>query len=80
MLAYTLALLPVGVLPTLTGVVGWGYGAFAMLAGLAFVGHAVRVRRAADDDMVPARAMFRYSLAYLFLLFAAMVADRLVLG
>jgi protoheme IX farnesyltransferase len=80
MLAYTAALLPVGVLPTLTGAVGWGYGAFAVLAGLAFLGHAVRVWRAGDADVVPARAMFRFSLGYLFLLFAAMVADRLVLG
>ncbi|MCW5748519.1 MAG: heme o synthase [Alphaproteobacteria bacterium] len=79
-MAYTLALLPVGLLPTLTGVAGWGYGGFALLAGLAFVGHAVRVWRAADGDMTAARAMFRFSLAYLFLLFAAMVADRLVLG
>ncbi|WP_231712527.1 heme o synthase [Vineibacter terrae] len=80
MLAYTLALLPIGLLPTLTGVVGWGYGIFSLLAGLVFLGHAVRVWRAADGDVAPARAMFRFSLAYLFVLFAAMVADRLLLG
>jgi protoheme IX farnesyltransferase len=80
MLAYTLALLPAGVLPTLTGVAGWGYGVFSVLAGVMFVGHALRVWRAADGDTGAARAMFRFSLAYLFLLFAAMVADRLLLG
>jgi protoheme IX farnesyltransferase len=80
MIAYTAALVPVGVLPTLTGVVGWGYGAFAVAAGAVFVGHALRVWRAADDDAAPARAMFRYSLLYLSLLFAAMVADRLAFG
>jgi protoheme IX farnesyltransferase len=78
MLAYTVALLPVGLLPTLTGVTGWAYGGFSILAGLAFVGHAVRVWRAPDGDTGPARAMFRFSLAYLFLLFAVMVADRLI--
>ncbi|HJQ58439.1 MAG TPA: heme o synthase [Vineibacter sp.] len=80
MLAYTAALLPIGLLPTFTGVVGWGYGAFSLLAGLAFLGHALRVWRAPADDVAQARAMFRFSLGYLFLLFAAMVADRLVLG
>jgi protoheme IX farnesyltransferase len=78
MLAYTVALLPVGLLPTLTGVTGWFYGGFSILAGLAFVGHAVRVWRTPEGDTGPARAMFRFSLAYLFLLFAVMVADRLI--
>ncbi len=80
MVAYTLALLPVGVLPTLTGAVGWGYGIFSVVAGLAFLGHALRVWHAADDDLAPARGMFRFSLLYLFLLFAAMIADRLLLA
>jgi protoheme IX farnesyltransferase len=80
MIAYTLALQPIGLLPTLTGAVGWGYGLFSLLAGMAFLAHALRVWRAADDDVAPARAMFRFSLLYLFLLFAAMVADRLLLA
>ena len=45
-----------------------------------FVLHALRVWRAPDDDAASARAMFRFSLLYLSLLFAAMVADRLLLG
>jgi protoheme IX farnesyltransferase len=80
MVAYTTALLPIGLLPTLTGAVGWGYGAFSVVSGAFFLLHALRVWRAADDDAAPARAMFRFSLLYLFLLFAAMVADRLLLG
>ena len=67
-------------LPTLTGAAGWGYCVFSVLAGLVFLGHALRVWRADTSDVTPARAMFRFSLLYLFLLFAAMVADRLLLG
>ncbi len=80
MAAYTVALLPIGLLPTLTGVVGWGYGIFSLVMGLAFLGHALRVWGAAEGDVTPARAMFRFSLVYLFVLFVAMVADRLLLG
>ena len=80
MLLYTATLLPVGLLPTLTGVAGWGYGVFSLVAGLAFLGHALRVWHAPEGDIGPARAMFRFSLAYLFLLFVALVVDRLVLG
>ena len=80
MLAYCLLLLPVGLLPTLTGAVGWGYGLYSLAAGAVFVGHALRVLRAPDEDKGAARAMFRYSLGYLFLLFVAMVADTLAFG
>ena len=80
MLAYCLLLLPVGLLPTLTGAVGWGYGIYSLAAGAVFVGHALRVLRAPEGDKSAARSMFRYSLGYLFLLFVAMVADRLAFG
>ncbi|MBX3498810.1 MAG: heme o synthase [Alphaproteobacteria bacterium] len=80
MLAYCLLLLPVGLLPTLTGAVSWGYGAYSLVAGVVFVGHALRVLRAPEGDVSTARSMFRYSLGYLFLLFVAMVADRLAFG
>ena len=46
MLIYTLALLPVALVPTLMGAVGWLYGAVALALGLAFIGHAVTVWRA----------------------------------
>ena len=49
MLIYTLVLLPVALVPTLMGAVGWLYGAVALALGLAFIGHAVTVWRAADD-------------------------------
>src|ERR1044071_6766702 len=50
MLIYTLVLLPVALVPTLMGAVGWLYGAVALTLSLAFIGHAVAVWRAPDDE------------------------------
>jgi protoheme IX farnesyltransferase len=77
MLVYAVALLPVSLAPTLLGVVGWLYGASAALLSVLFIVCAVRVLR--SEDMKPARQMFGFSILYLFLLFALMVADRVLL-
>ena len=79
MLLYTLLLLPLAPLPAVLGVTGWLYGAAAVVLGLLFVGHALRVLRApaaAGGDHAPAKRMFRFSLTYLFGLFALMMLDR----
>jgi protoheme IX farnesyltransferase len=80
MLLYTLALVPVALAPTLLGAVGWVYGGIAALMTLAFIGHAVQVWRTADDDSAhpAARRMFRFSLIYLAVLFAALPLDLAV--
>ncbi len=80
MLIYTLLLLPVALVPTLLGAVGWVYGGTALVLGVAFLGHALAVWRAADDESghLPARRMFRFSLLYLAVLFAALPLDRVV--
>jgi heme o synthase len=80
MLFYTLALVPVALAPTLLGAVGWVYGGTAALMSLAFVGHAVQVWRTADDDSAHpvARRMFKFSLLYLAVLFAALPLDLAV--
>jgi heme o synthase len=82
MLLYTLVLVPVALAPTLLGSVGWLYGAVALALSLAFIGHALAVWRAADDETghAPAKRMFRFSLLYLALLFAALPLDRMLLG
>jgi protoheme IX farnesyltransferase len=74
MLVYTLLLLPVALAPTLLGVAGWLYGAAALLLSLLFVAAAVRVWF--DSGTGAARAMFAYSILYLFLLFALVMVDR----
>ena len=78
MLVYTLILLPVAAAPFFVGIAGPAYLAVSAVLGLMFVGHAVRVLRATDDK--PAKKMFGFSILYLFLLFAVMMAERLILG
>ena len=80
MLIYTLLLTPVALAPTLLGAVGWIYGAVALALSVVFIGHAVAVWRTADDETAfgAARRMFRFSLLYLAVLFAALPLDRLL--
>jgi protoheme IX farnesyltransferase len=82
MLLYTILLLPVALAPTLLGNVGWLYGGVALLLTVAFIGQALAVARAADDPSghAAAKRMFRFSLLYLALVFAALPFDRLLLG
>jgi protoheme IX farnesyltransferase len=80
MLLYTLVLVPVALAPTLLGSVGWLYGTVALVMSLAFIAHAVAVWRAPDDRRghAVARRMFKFSLLYLAILFAALPLDLLV--
>ena len=82
-LIYSLVLVPVTLAPWALGLAGWLYGTVTAVLGAIFVFQAVAVARstaAASRDMVAEKKLFRYSLLYLFLLFAALVADRWVLG
>jgi protoheme IX farnesyltransferase len=78
--AYALVLAPVGVLPWLLGYTTPIYGVAAALLGVGFVWYAWKVLGMADDDRVmkPAKALFAYSLLYLFAIFAAYLADSVV--
>ena len=73
MLWYTIGLVPVTLAPVALGLLGWVYGAVAIVMNAWFVVAAIRVLREQDD--ASAQAMFRVSLAYLFSLFLAMLAD-----
>jgi len=77
-LGYTLVLTPLAVLPALMGALGPIYGVGATLLGVGFVHSAWRLWRL-DSDLAAMRT-FRFSLAYLFLLFLLMVIDRAVGG
>ncbi|RUU31246.1 MAG: protoheme IX farnesyltransferase [Mesorhizobium sp.] len=78
--AYALILAPVGVLPWALGFTTPAYGALAVLLGAGFVWYAWKVLQMADDDhvMKPAKALFGYSLLYLFAIFAIYLADCVV--
>jgi protoheme IX farnesyltransferase len=71
-LQYAVVLLLVTLLPVAIGMSGPVYGLGAAALGLGFVRLAWRLRR--DDRW--AMPTFRYSIAYLFLLFALLLADR----
>jgi protoheme IX farnesyltransferase len=75
-LLYTLVLWPVALAPTLLGSSGWVYGGAAIVLNLAFTGLAARLL--IDKRDRAARAMFLFSLLYLFLLFAFLIVDRVV--
>lgn len=78
--AYALILAPVGVLPWVLGFATPAYGVVAALLGAGFVWYAWKVLRMAADDKVmkPAKALFGYSLLYLFAIFAVYLADCVV--
>ena len=79
MLIYTMLLLPVSLVPYFLGAAGLLYAVGAGVLGLAFIASAVRVMREPDavDDQAT-RAMFKFSLLYLFLVFAFLLADTLL--
>ncbi len=73
-LAYSLVLAPLGVLPAVLGTAGLLYGAVAAVSGLCFVLLALAVLRSDSDR--PARQLFGYSILYLFVLFTLLIIDR----
>jgi protoheme IX farnesyltransferase len=82
---YTLLLLPVAVAPWLLGYAGPVYGVTALAMSLGFMVCAARVWRDRQDASgvsltgdAPARLAFRFSLAYLAILFAAIAADHVI--
>jgi protoheme IX farnesyltransferase len=75
MLVYTLMLLPLTIMPTLFGALGPFYGVVAALLGARLLWYCIRLLR--ERSITPvAWQMYRYSLLYLALLFAAMGIDR----
>ena len=77
-LLYTILLVIVTLLPYLTGMSGLIYLAAAVVLGAVFVRHAVALRRPDAPAALPMK-VFRYSINYLMLLFAALLADHYLL-
>ncbi len=75
MLWYTLILVPLTLLPVAFGALGLVYFVSAALLGGALLAGVIRVMRASDFTK-PAWSVYKFSLLYLALLFAAMVVDR----
>ena len=75
---YAVLLLPVSLVPSFLGVTGLAYAGIAAAMSAAFVVLAWRLRRAEDHAGAP--RLFGFSILYLFILFAAMIAERLIPG
>ena len=73
-LLYTLVLFASALLPFAYGMSGWIYLAAALTLSGVFVAYAVRLYVGYSDAL--ARRTFRYSIAYLALLFAALLVDH----
>ncbi len=73
-LYYTILLVICSMLPYLTGMSGVIYLLSALVLGLVFVMHAVRLRFG-DDPRTPMKT-FGYSITYLFALFTALLVDH----
>ncbi|RKF20984.1 protoheme IX farnesyltransferase [Altericroceibacterium spongiae] len=83
-LLYSIVLLPLSLTPWWIGGTGLIYGLSALVLSGLFLVQALPVafrRKSGDDDrMKPEKRLFGYSILYLFILFGALVADRLILG
>jgi len=78
-LVYAVLLLPVTLAPWWIGGTGAIYGLSALVLGLIFIALSVKVglrRSVPDDAMRPEKRLFAFSVLYLFVLFAMLVADR----
>ncbi|TJX53108.1 MAG: protoheme IX farnesyltransferase, partial [Mesorhizobium sp.] len=73
--AYSLLLAPIGVLPWMLGFASAFYGIASAALGAGFIWHAWTVLVVADKETKPAKALFAFSIFYLFAIFAILLAD-----
>ena len=73
-LLYTVVLFAVSLLPFVIRMSGWLYLVAALGLGGIFLGYALQIYRSYSDAL--AQKTFRYSIAYLALLFAALLVDH----
>ena len=76
--AYTLVMAPVAVLPALMGFGGAIYLAVSVVTGLAMIALSLRVYRITEGEAATkaCHALFGFSILYLFLLFAVLLAEN----
>jgi heme o synthase len=81
--AYSLPMAAAAIAPWPLQLTGAIYGLTAVVTSLLFVAMAVPVLRNRATEpagMGPEKRLFKYSILYLFILFGALVADRMLLG
>ncbi len=79
-LLYSFILVPVTFLPSLLGTTGMLYTVVTAFSGAAFLWHAVDVYRLREGDAArrACRRLFAFSILYLFAIFAAIIAERVI--
>lgn len=77
-LLYSVVLVAVTLVPPFIGFGGWLYAVAAGATGLGFIWLALRLFRTRDDAAMrrAGRALFTYSLSYLFIIFLAFMTDH----
>ena len=75
-LIYSVALVPISMLPWVLGFAGVIYGTTAFISGAILVVLAFQLSRSREADRRAAHRLFAFSISYLFLLFAALLADH----
>jgi protoheme IX farnesyltransferase len=75
-LIYSALLLPTSVLPWVLGFAGTIYGSTALIGGAVLVALALQLKRSGNSDRRTAHRLFVFSISYLFVLFAALLADH----
>jgi heme o synthase len=81
--AYSLPMAAVAIAPWPLGLTGVIYGITALLLSGWFLLLAAQVARSTESDqaaMIPERRLFKFSVLYLFVLFGAVAADRMLLA
>jgi heme o synthase len=74
MLLYTLLLVAASLMPFATHMAGWFYLGMVVVLDAVFLGYAIAILRRYSDAL--AKRTFAYSIAYLSLLFAALLVDH----
>ncbi|MEJ6594188.1 heme o synthase [Parasphingorhabdus sp.] len=80
---YSLVLAAVAIMPFVVGLSGAVYGGAAIVLSVIFCALSWQVTRSKTtepEDMAAEKRLFKFSIFYLFVLFAAVVADRMILA
>jgi heme o synthase len=75
-LIYSVLLVPISILPWALGFAGTIYGVAAAVCGLIFIVLALQLARSGDADRAAPHRLFAFSILYLFVLFAALLASN----
>jgi protoheme IX farnesyltransferase len=73
---YSALLVPISMLPWVLGIAGAMYGAVAAVCGAVFIVRALRLGSGDHVGRLAAERLFAFSVLYLFLLFAALLASN----